>query len=117
MPPSPTSSTASESTGSASNGSSSGGLSTSDIIGIAVGVPSAVLALIGVIIAYLTLRKNGKLKKAKDGLNSVGKNGFRIFNVKGKVEHLVRGDHTGDQIISSGPITKGNVNTLNFNRA
>ncbi|KAI1739401.1 hypothetical protein F4680DRAFT_449144 [Xylaria scruposa] len=114
MPPTPTSSTRSEGTGSTNPGNSSGGLSTDNIIGIAVGVPSAVLALIGVIIAYFTLRKDRKNKKTKVRLNSVGE-GSRIFNVEGMVGHLVAGDHHGDHIRSD-TITKGNIGTLNLNR-
>ncbi|KAJ8133457.1 hypothetical protein O1611_g167 [Lasiodiplodia mahajangana] len=62
---------------------SSGGLGVSDIIGIAVGVPSAILALIGVIIAYLTLRKKDNLKSAKRKLISLGDDGLRLLNIRG----------------------------------
>ena len=113
MPPSPTGSAAPGNAGVESNSSSSG-LSTSDIIGIAVGVPSAVFALVGVIIAYVTLRKKGNLQQVASQLPLSRQGGNRFFNIKGRVTNLIGGDYNGDQIRS--PRVEGHVDTINLHR-
>ncbi|GAW17396.1 hypothetical protein ANO14919_068530 [Xylariales sp. No.14919] len=83
------------------NDSSGGGLGTDDIIGIAVGIPSALLALIGVVIAYLTYKKPGKLENVKKRLYFGG--------------NWAQGDVSGGQhYMTRGPTNHGTIETQNI---
>ncbi|KAI0413506.1 hypothetical protein F5X98DRAFT_378752 [Xylaria grammica] len=83
------------------NGSSRGGLGTDDIIGIAVGVPSTLLALIGVVIAYLTYKKPEKLENVENK-----------FCLGGNSAH--GGVSGGQHYMSQGPTNYGIIGTQNI---
>ncbi|KAI1319249.1 hypothetical protein F5Y16DRAFT_406051 [Xylariaceae sp. FL0255] len=78
-------------------------LDTSDIIGIAVGIPSALLALIGVVIAYLTYKKPEKLQDAKKRFQWVGN--WAAGDVYGGQHNMNRGQ------INNGTIETQNIST------
>jgi hypothetical protein len=108
--------------GETGNSTSSEGLSRSDIIGIAVGVPSGVIALIGVIIAFLAWRYPDKFKKSRDKLLSLGRAytnlGSQGITNSGNVETIVARDlHGGEHRDNRAPITYGNIRTINFSEA
>ncbi|KAI1345608.1 hypothetical protein F5Y01DRAFT_300043 [Xylaria sp. FL0043] len=100
------------------NSTSPAGLDTSDIIGVAVGVTSGVIALVGVLVAFVAWRYPDKFRKTKDNLRSLGHtkrardnplvseygNTFIGGNVRGGIHRDNRA-----------PITYGRVGTMNFN--
>jgi len=116
MPPSPTASQAPADHGEG-GGPPSKGLGPSDIIGIAVGVPSGVLAMIGVIIAFLAWRYPDKFKKTKDSLiphrQATHDNGS-TNNRENKSPLVMRDSYGGIHSNNGAPITYGRVAAMYF---
>ncbi|KAI0102448.1 hypothetical protein GGR51DRAFT_527424 [Nemania sp. FL0031] len=101
------------------NSSPSEGLDTSDIVGIAVGVASGVIALVGVLVAYMAWRYPNKFRWAKGKLQSVA----HAKTDRSSLLHstdvyrgtIVHGNVYGGQHHNNlGSINYGNIHNINY---